>query len=130
MGVVVMSTVYTAEMAHAAAERGAAWLDRRCPDWINEINLDRLDLGSRTFCMLGQTARCLLGKKPTGRAMRNGFDAVLTASSDFDQVTPAYYGFNIGTDVDFSTSSELDTCFEMLTIAWRELIRTRLEAVR
>lgn len=128
-----MSIDYTAEMAHAAVERGAAWLDKHCPTWFREINLDRLNLGNPTFCVLGQTAKCLLGEKNDGRAMRGGFYEIDSAAR-FVTTSPLYeqgwndnkYGFNVPGGW---LNQETTTQFEMLTLAWREYIRNRLEAV-
>jgi hypothetical protein len=117
---------YTAEMAHAAAARGAAWLDTQCPDWAREIRLERLDLASATFCVLGQTAKCLLGKpNPKRTAMRGGYEEVRrkhpAASPDRDWAVE--HGF-----LNDSFGSDFHTEKEMLNIAWAEIIRTRLGA--
>jgi hypothetical protein len=115
---------YTAKMAHEAAARGAAWLDEQCPNWANEINLDRLNLASATFCVLGQTAKCLLGQpNPRKSAMRGGYDEVRYRHPAADTGKWALKnGFAPDTWEDWGTAAE------MLTIAWRELIRERLEA--
>lgn len=34
--------------------RGAAWLDDNVLGWQNRIDLDRLDMGNRYHCVLGQ----------------------------------------------------------------------------
>jgi hypothetical protein len=42
-------------IAQRVAE-GAAFLDVRDPEWIGKVDLERLDLGSCTRCILGQLA--------------------------------------------------------------------------
>lgn len=126
------STTYTPEMAHAAAQRGARWLDKRCPNWFREIDLARLDLRSGTACVLGQTAQCLLPEDDR------------PADADFEFVMDHYapwagsrwarrLGFEIPTVGgmafdDVYRERERETWWEMLTIAWREIIRERLAA--
>lgn len=117
---------YTAEMAHAAVAKGAAWLDTRCPEWFREIKVERLNLDSPTFCVLGQTARCLLGEKPNGRALRGGYDIVLETLGIRDK-SAVDMGFNLPLDWDLPVQ-KIDARYEMLTIAWQEYIRERLAA--
>lgn len=35
--------------------KGAAWLDERCSDWINRIDLEILDISRPALCVLGQS---------------------------------------------------------------------------
>lgn len=119
---------FTAEQAHKAVARGAAWLDETCPTWVREIDLDALDLGEPELCVLGQTARCLI---PAESRPNDDFDGDYLTYHDvihhvghgpFDDWAPEH-GFNAPSHGD-SANAE----FEMLTIAWREYIRQRLEA--
>ena len=123
---------YTAEMAHAAARKGAAWLDKRCPNWINEIDLEILNLRSPDVCVLGQTAECLLpGKEPDYSDRLNYSDVVAAYAPRRQQAWATALGFNIPIDVRSTTDyiySDVGIAYEMLTIAWRELIRERLKA--
>jgi hypothetical protein len=107
-------TDYTPEMAHAAVARGAAWLDEQCPDWFREINLERLNVTSPTFCVLGQTAKCLLGQKPDGHAMRDGYGAVLEHNQ---------WQLHV---IDLGFGAWGRASYEMLTIAWKLEIQRRL----
>lgn len=117
-------TEYTAEMAHQAAARGAQWMDKHCPDWVNELNLERLDLSNSEVCVLGQTARCLMPHTPWG------------FSPAYLQVVDVYWPrarHGMATRLGFNVPSECRntgqlSAYEMLTIAWQELIRERLEA--
>lgn len=113
---------YTDEMAHAAAARGAAWLDKQYPNWVDEINLDRLNIASPTFCVLGQTAKCLLGRpNPKKTAMRNGYDAVR-----FQHPTIRHrVGWAWKNGFTPEQFDEWKTGAEMLTLAWKVLIRER-----
>lgn len=112
---------YTAEMAHAAVERGAAWLDKKCPTWFREIDLESLDLEDAEYCILGQTAACL-----TPQSLSKTYWSVLRRFRiNGAGLWPSDRGFNLPW---LLTVSEDDTAFEMLTIAWREYIRQRLES--
>jgi hypothetical protein len=44
----------TAEYLAANVALGADWLDAELPDWAEQIDLRRLDLGSTKNCVLGQ----------------------------------------------------------------------------
>lgn len=46
------------ELAIERARRGAELLDRKMPDWANRIDLDNLDMGSCTSCVIGQALGC------------------------------------------------------------------------
>lgn len=117
-----MSEQYTAEMAHAAAAKGAAWLDEKCPDWVSHIDLKQLDLGSERLCILGQTAECLMGPPKVDGYRGLGYPRVLRHFGRDRDVWAERRGF-----VSFFARGDY-VGFEMLDIAWRELIRQRLEA--
>lgn len=62
--------------------RGAAWLDKVFPDWVNRINLESLKLVSGERCVLGQlfgdyyqTADFFFGNHLTLKDERLGFSA-------------------------------------------------------
>lgn len=110
-------TEYTAEMAHAAAARGARWLDKRCPDWPSRIDVAKLDLGDVEVCMLGQTGPCLLNAPGEQRDYGDVMDHFAPRQQD---AWAARLGFIL--------PAHAMAPYEMLTIAWRELIRQRLEA--
>lgn len=105
------------EEVHAAVLRGAEWLDEHCPDWMDHVNLDALQLQSPQYCVLGQTAECLLKDAYPRRA---DFGDVV---GEFQELSnPEEFGFEIG-----YPSGGVFASYEMLNIAWRELIRTRRE---
>lgn len=115
---------YTAEMAHKAAERGAAWLDEKCPDWVSKINTDLLDLAKPDLCILGQTANCLVGPAKLTDFTGGGYWRVM----DSLRLGPfsawqRQHGFDVPHN-QFDSGPQ----YEMLTIAWKQLIRERLEA--
>jgi hypothetical protein len=111
---------YTAQMATEAAARGAEWMDAHCPGWESKIDLRLLNMQNPGVCILGQTAECVIGDKRR-QPFRPDYFSVLAACPD---VSPR--------DIGFSTPAAnwlgQDTMFEMLTIAWRELIIERLRA--
>lgn len=113
-------TEYTAEMAHAAARKGAAWMDEHCPGWVDQIDLDMLNMGCGEACILGQTTKCLLGDKYENY---DSFGVVMDEYPDLDAVENGF-------DVTFQGAriGEGRARYEMLTIAWKELIRERLAA--
>lgn len=41
-------------LAYRTASAGAAWLDEKVPGWAERIDLDRLSITSRWYCVLGQ----------------------------------------------------------------------------
>ena len=111
--------VPTPQEIYDMVERGATWLDKRCPTWFQEINLDTLDLGSGNYCILGQTAKCL-----APRASR-------WFGADYDTVCKRY-GFHAwskwmedhGFNTDFFNNY---ITYEMLDVAWTEYILNRRE---
>lgn len=120
---------YTAEQAHKAAAKGAEWLDKKCPTWFNEINVDTLKLSDPFVCVLGQTAPCILGKPL--RLFQSGYASVLRAQEVADQSAWARrLGFDVPTPtrIHMNLVSERMARYEMLQIAWLEIIRARREA--
>lgn len=129
----MQETATTPAEVYEAVERGMKWLDEHCPDWVQEIDLNLLDLASSEYCVLGQTAQCLLPK-----GYRSVYDSYgdEPIDPDFHDVVdhydlcreegsrgPANLGFDA---MPMSYSAELDTHYEMLTIAWKEKIAERL----
>lgn len=87
-----------------AVELGGAYMDGRSPDWLDTVELDRLDLNSTNDCVLGQ----VLGQFAYSQEMkRRGMRWIVR------------HGF-------------LDERIELLTQAWREYIydRRAYEALR
>jgi hypothetical protein len=119
---------YTPEMATAAVERGAAWLDEHCPDWVMHIDLTTLELGNQSACVLGQMAECFLGKPVLGRRFTRVLD-------HFEQGTTwaEIHGFDVPIhrfDPDTCGQecyAELKARYEMLTLAWLTYVRQRVE---
>lgn len=123
---------YTPEMVHEAVARGADWLYEKCPNWISEIDLAKLDLESPDRCVLGQTVECL-----TGSVSRyNGYSVVLAHFREASQWATEH-GFDVLGPHEGRPDKEIAECrndcrgemaarYEMLTIAWREYIRERL----
>lgn len=48
-----MTDIVTDTVAERVA-LGVALLDEKCPDWVNRIDLSRLDIASCNRCILGQ----------------------------------------------------------------------------
>lgn len=122
-----MNDTYTPEQAHAAVERGAAWMDEHCPKWVGLIELRVLQLRNSDTCVLGQTATCLVG--PSGpRDFTPGFYRVL---DEYPTLDTCGLGFNIPlarTGDLQSRRQEARTRYEMLDIAWRTYIEARRAA--
>jgi hypothetical protein len=115
---------FTAEQAHAAVARGAAWLDNECPGWELEIDLAKLDIASGAMCLLGQTAHCVT----KGDVQSRQFDSFYATLS---WITRAAEPGRWATEHGFLTppadhERERATAYEMLRIAWSVLIRERL----
>lgn len=120
---------YTAEQAHRAAAKGAEWLDKKCPHWFNEIDVDKLKMSDPFVCVLGQTAECILGRPVS--LFNTGYTSVLRQLSIVDSSAWAKrHGFDIPipTQIRLGVVSEKVARYEMLQIAWLEIIRARREA--
>lgn len=122
---------FTAEMAHAAVEKGAAWLDERDPEWAERIDLELLDLQDGEFCMLGQEAERLVGPHPRDlpKAGNEGYWRVLD-SLGYGPFSSwqVERGFDVPHHEIGRGGLPSEAAYEMLTIAWREYIRQRLGA--
>lgn len=124
---------YTAEMAHAAAARGAAWMDEQCPGWVHEIDLNVLQMASGSDCILGQTAECLLKGTAYYKHVTEAYEDDDPGFDYDDVVIHLEIRPEVAIDLGFMREWRLDRGFatveyEMLTIAWTELIRARLAA--
>lgn len=124
-------TEYTAEDAHIAVSRGAAWLDKRYPAWFKAINLHTLDLHSADYCVLGQTADVLVPASSDDFVSVSPYEAALMHFARKDQVRwAARYGFNLPKlqldEFSERAEREYQIYYEMLTIAWKVYIRSRL----
>lgn len=117
---------YTAEQAHAAARRGAAWMDKHCPNWVDEIDLTRLALEDSSACVLGQTTTCLLPDFEQFPDWRPYYTEVVAAFwPTSGNATATTLGFNVP---EHYRQAGDHAAYEMLTIAWKELIGKRLKA--
>jgi hypothetical protein len=119
-----MSEQFTAEQAHAAVARGAAFLDKKCPGWELEIDLAKLDISRGDACVLGQTAHCLTKGAVQSRRDDSFQEALFRITRSANQVSWGYKrGFCLS---NAGSSRERDTAYEILRIAWSVLIRERL----
>jgi len=90
---------------------GISWLDENAPAWRTPVNLDTLDLGLSTDCILGQ----VFYAEAAWEGYYNGFDYILN-SGDFKDaaggsLTTAWmlrHGFEV-----------YDETYARLTAAWR-----------
>lgn len=108
--------------------RGADWLDTNYPDWWRTINLDLLDVGDCTVCVLGQ----LYGDFEEGArrfAQSHGLDV-------FDHDT---YGTQTDVAVEFAWQGGFDVIREIelpqyeyprMNLLWDQLIRDRRAQVQ
>lgn len=90
--------------------RGAAYLDKVRPGWRDQINLDTLDLGMCTTCVLGQLAG---GKESDWATVLDSFS--ITFGEDEHDL-----GFNLWGEGE---------AWGTLTEEWREYIRETRSAV-
>jgi hypothetical protein len=130
----------TPEQAYAAARKGAAWMDAHCPTWVDEIDTEKLDLSDLELCILGQTAECLVPEDSGARACSPDAGCEVCAEPlDYHHVTSYYWaeiedaGETVGS-LGFSApitarADTMETDYEMLTIAWRQIIRERIAAL-
>lgn len=123
------TTEFTAEIAHAAVKRGAAWLDKKCPEWPSEINLALFDLADPDCCMLGQTAECIVPQSVSDRRPQRTADGGYWRVLDALGINgfgswPREHGFDVPHGLGLGLSET--EMYAMLTIAWREIIRERL----
>lgn len=130
-----MADAYTPEQAHAAAALGARWMDHNCADWPNKVNLDRLEMTNGYQCILGQTAKCIIGEE--SRARYPGYVSVMTHLSirsngrTSNRKWEISHGFMIDSPdyTDYPNAQahrqERDARWEMLTIAWQQIILAR-----
>lgn len=94
-----------------AAETGAALLDRRFPDWAEQIDLDSLEMSVSETCILGQ----LYGSYWQGLA------ALTMTTPGF--ADPIDYGFILPVYLDNNENG--DQYWEQLDRAWRDEIANR-----
>lgn len=99
----------TPQEAWTRASRGAAFLDRCYPDWFRRINVQRLELSSRSCCIVGQ----LFGD------FQKVFEAGLAIRLCGERVDAIEMGF---------TQSDGPAGWSMLQEAWLDLVAARLAA--
>jgi hypothetical protein len=111
--------MYFRAMKRGVGERinkGAALLDRKCPNWHEEIDLSRLDLSCTENCILGQ----LYGGFTTGVRQ------VLWRPFFWPQLKPADFGFMALC----KTGRDTDLEFSLLKERWTELVLSRRQVAR
>lgn len=107
----------------ARVARGIALLDEMEPDWLDEIELDALNLASVSACVLGR----VYGDYEAG---------LRTLGMDLDaDAEPVAHGFTLTVDEYDALRKELGASpvysarvFAPLTAAWQEAISARLSA--
>lgn len=110
-------------------DAGVAWLDANVPDWLDRIDLDRLDLADTCKCVLGQTFAHIAqwdsyadepGQDVPGydlivECIQPDEGVVMSMAVPYLSEDPADYGFSI---------AQADESFDALTAAWRTRITT------
>ena len=76
--------------ARAVVEKGARFLDENEPGWVDKINLDELDMGNCTCCILGQ-----VGDRPVGNRYEDYFDLLTRYRQQHGEFSPAQFGFDL-----------------------------------
>ena len=98
-------------------DKGVAWLNANVPDWLDRIDLDRLDLASGCRCVLGQLFAHVVDELGT----EDGFTAVWQSDSTLvphlTSKETETHGFDLATN---------DEGYMALTEAWHD----RIEALR
>jgi hypothetical protein len=99
--------------------RGAALLDEKLPGWVDQIDLDRLDLGSPCRCILGQTWDG--GTIPGYSRFETHANAL--GLGDDEEIE---HGFNASGGDYFEDAPE----YRALTAEWKRVILARLAGAR
>lgn len=97
----------------ARVQRGAALLDEKWPTWVQDIDLDALDIGSSDRCVTAQYAGQVHGHAD----FVTGMDKLGLSIGSY-----ADHGFNI--------APTETTGFPTLTALWRDLITERRSAAQ
>lgn len=133
-------TIDLPEGVTEAVGRGAAWLDEIVPDWVADIDLSSLDLGSPYSCVLGQLGKALDWKEdlvasPYGAFVECRDDR--PAAQDLDHPDLACFlalfkgtgvhrmSKDLATDRGFEVGDNSDWDYEHLDVAWHRLILGR-----
>lgn len=96
--------------------RGAALLDEKVPGWPDKVDLDKLDLGSCSKCMVGQ----LTGTDYEKSGGKTYSDGIAELGLEWGTEDDTNHGFDRGYNEDGSYYSYPD-----LTAAWRAYILER-----
>lgn len=131
---------FTPEDARRHVAAGVAWFDSRLPDWAEAIDLNRLDVSNSRLCPFGQNAEALVPplyfdmlreSTPSNEVcvppdFHDVLDALgLTDAWAFEHgflALPSARAFERQIDV------ECRARYEMLQLAWIEVIRERQNA--
>lgn len=115
-----------------AIERGVKLLNRFAPDWFNHVNLDRLELASGRYCVLGQLAMADFHERLTeyfrheARPHRYDYADLIDWLRDHGFV---YGQPDAGVFYGFSLRGSENQPWEALTLQWVERIeKLRAEA--
>lgn len=93
--------------------RGAQLLDKKRPNWYNEIDLEKLDIKSIDNCVLGQLYDYFV----------TGLDEL---GVDYSNASESLHGFDIHLESSHQTGQ--DVAYEQLRLAWIEEIKKRLNS--
>lgn len=97
--------------AEARVKKGAAHLDKRIPDWFEQVKIRPLDMKSGCRCVLGQ----LFGDYSPG--------AIGVASMSLDEMSEdERLGFDVPATIKYDES---EPYYRKLTELWRDEIRQR-----
>lgn len=108
----------------ARIRAGAALLDEHAPGWLLSIDVTALDLGSTTWCILGQTYAPVVGDHWWLNGFQAGRDA-LGLSED----GAADYGFEAMGDEGLDPTERYSSCaYANLTDGWKNYIHERRAA--
>ena len=128
---------------HAArVARGAAYLDKVHPTWVDEVNLDILDLASGCNCVLGQIVSATNGDPeggyynvaehcPTDFGYNQALELARTVGfrQPLSRRQAVAYGFHLSKrHALLSRWTSVKAEWEGLTAEWRKLIEARRAA--
>ena len=109
--------------------RGIALLDERVPDWVDMINLDRLDIRSGEFCVTAQIARFMFDDPHYA----TGMDYLgLENSEDYNDGSYTDHGFNVESwrAPNMPDGYDPEDGYGVLNTIWKREISARLESAQ
>lgn len=109
----------------AAVKRGIKLLDKAQPDWAQKIDLKDLDLGSVSYCMLGQLYEDYSDGKEALRTALSDVRSIALKLTTNGELQATLYGFDTPPIDDRDLDSRYTYGYSVLTELWTEVIKSR-----